>query len=87
MAILTYIQGIPLFETSSEATSWGAQNGLTGYHTHAFNQRGFGLRTGYMAGSSHAQATRNYRIANPIQTQQTPTTPSTPTTGGGGGGY
>ena len=87
MAILTYIQGIPLFETSSEATSWGAQNGLTGYHTHAFNQRGFGLRTGYMAGSSHAQATRNYGITNPIQTQQTPTTPSTPTTGGGGGGY
>ena len=91
MAILTHIQGIPLFQTPSEAIAWGRQYGLTGYHSHMFN-----IRTGYMAGSNHGQANRNYRRANPIQTQTTtpippppiPTPTPTPVrrTGGNGGG-
>ena len=70
MAILTHIRGIPLFQTPSEAISWGRQYGLTGYHSHMFN-----IRTGYMAGSNHEQANRSYIRANPIQTQTTPTPP------------
>jgi len=48
MAILTIINGQPLFETVEEALSWAAQNNLTGYHIHDFQ----GL-IGYMGGSSH----------------------------------
>ena len=64
MAILTHIQGIPLFQTPSEAISWGRQYGLTGYHSHMFN-----IRTGYMAGFNHNQATVNYQRTTPQQAQ------------------
>ena len=51
MAILTTIDGIPLFSTLQEALSWGSGRGLTGSHTHVYNGQ-----TGYMAGSSHTKA-------------------------------
>lgn len=52
MAELTRIDGIPVYTTLAEALAYGVSNGLTGYHTHEVN----GV-TGYMAGSTHAQAT------------------------------
>ena len=54
MAELTRIDGVPLYTTLAEALAYGVSNGLTGYHTHEFN----GV-TGYMAGSTHEQATSN----------------------------
>ena len=51
MAILTTINGMPLFSTPQEALSWGSQKGLVGYHTHIYNGQ-----TGYMGGTSHGQA-------------------------------
>ncbi len=52
MAELTRIDGVPVYSTLAEALAYGVSNGLTGYHTHEVN----GV-TGYMAGSSHQQAT------------------------------
>ena len=36
MSVLTTIAGIPLFTTIQEALAWAAANGLSGYHTHNF---------------------------------------------------
>tara|TARA_R110002012_G_scaffold149360_2_gene308351 strand:- start:104 stop:310 length:207 start_codon:yes stop_codon:yes gene_type:complete len=52
MSVLTTIAGIPLFTTIQEALAWAAANGLSGYHTHNFQNI-----TGYMGGTSHIQAT------------------------------
>ncbi len=99
MAILTTINGIPLFSTQQEATSWGASRGLVGFHTHQYQGQ-----TGYMGGIDHSQALTNnpFIIETPIideleapeQNIITTTIPSsTPytggggTSGGGGGGY
>jgi hypothetical protein len=51
MAILTNIDGVPLFSTVEEALQYAAQNGLTGYHTHIYQGQ-----TGYMGGASHGAA-------------------------------
>ena len=48
MSVLTTIAGIPLFTTIQEALAWAAANGLSGYHTHNFQNQ-----TGYMGGTSH----------------------------------
>ena len=71
MSLLTYINNIPLFSTIQEATQWGQNRRLTGYHTHDYNGQ-----TGYMGGTTHANAIR-------------PTTTNTtrPTSNTGGGGY
>ena len=78
MAILTTINGIPLFSTVQEALAWAQQNGLSGYHTH-----GWQGKTGYMGGYTHAQATptsiaRRAVNVNTNQTQTRTTQPVTP---------
>ena len=50
MALLTRIDGSPLWSTLEEALEYGSSNDLSGHHTHEF--RG---QTGYMAGANHAQ--------------------------------
>ena len=58
MPILTYIDGIPLYTTKSEAISWGAQKNpkIFGYHTHEYD----GV-IGYMAGYVHStNMTKDY---------------------------
>ncbi len=72
MPILTTIDGIPLFSTSAEASSWAQANGVTGVHTHVFQGQ-----TGYMGGSSHGAA------VSAINTN-TGTTTSGTTSGSGG---
>ena len=51
MALLTTIDGVPLYTTVQEALDYASDNGLTGYHTHTF-----GGQIGYMGGQSHGQA-------------------------------
>ena len=94
MAILTTINGIPLFSTQQEALSWGASRGLEGFHTHQYLGQ-----TGYMGGIDHSQALTNNPviIEQPIieeQEQEQEQIINTPvnnnsfnrTTGGGGSG-
>lgn len=51
MAIIGYVDNIPVFDTPIEALQYGNTNGLVGYHTHNIN----GV-IGYMAGPTHGQA-------------------------------
>ena len=51
MAIIGYVDNIPVFDTPIEALQYGNTNGLVGYHTHNIN----GV-VGYMAGPTHGQA-------------------------------
>jgi len=51
MAIIGYVDNIPVFDTPMEALQYGNTNGLVGYHTHNIN----GV-IGYMAGPTHGQA-------------------------------
>jgi hypothetical protein len=51
MAILTTINGVPLYSTLQEAVEYATQNNLSGYHTHVYN----GV-IGYMGGATHGQA-------------------------------
>jgi len=86
MSVITTINGIPLFSTRREALAWAAANGLSGYHTHVYQNK-----TGYMGGATHSQATSpRTTTSTPTRTTTTPTsTPSTSSSssGGGGGGY
>ena len=52
MAILTHMDGIPLFSTVVEAYTWSSKMGyqLNEYHTHVYDGK-----TGYMAGRDHAE--------------------------------
>ena len=51
MAIIGYVDNIPVFDTPIEALQYGNTNGLVGYHTHNIN----GV-VGYMAGPTHGHA-------------------------------
>jgi hypothetical protein len=51
MAIIGYVDNIPVFDTPTEALQYGNTSGLVGYHTHNIN----GV-IGYMAGPTHGQA-------------------------------
>ena len=92
MSIITTIAGIPLFSTVQEALSWAAANGLSGYHTHNFQNQ-----VGYMGGASHIQATGLPANTNaptpPTNTNVPPPVPPVINyntgggSGGGGGGY
>jgi|TARA_R100001443_G_scaffold39488_1_gene52807 hypothetical protein len=64
MAILTTINGIPLYSTSREADEWAKSKGITGVHTHTY--RG---QTGYMGGIDHASA-RNPQQEEQFERQQ-----------------
>jgi hypothetical protein len=52
--ILTTIDGIPLWSSQNEALNWAAQNGLSGFHTHAYEGT-----IGYMGGQSHEDSISN----------------------------
>jgi len=83
--ILTTIDGMPLYSTTTEAVAHAIRVGLKGYHTHIFRNR-----IGYMAGVSH-----NSIVNSNLNTQTTTTPVTSPTisrtpgnTGSsGGGGY
>jgi hypothetical protein len=65
MAILKYIDGIPLYSTIGEALQYAANTGLDGYHTHVYDMTVTSIYggsttqsiTGYMGGSTHQQST------------------------------
>tara|TARA_A100000172_G_scaffold10870_1_gene5800 strand:- start:361 stop:663 length:303 start_codon:yes stop_codon:yes gene_type:complete len=99
MALLTRINGIPLYSTVNEALAYAEAEGLQGYHTHRYKNI-----VGYMGGVTHeksrqssgsliaAQPTQQVQsVAQPIQVsqpvqqpiQQQPTY-TPPSTGGGG---
>ena len=71
MAVLTTIDGVPLYTTVQEALNWATAHGCSGYHVH--NYQG---QAGYMGCATHANT--------PSIAQNTP--PSTPSSGGSGGG-
>ena len=77
MATLTYIDGIPLYSTVSEALDWAKSNNIIGYHTHKYKNI-----IGYMGGNSHGNISSTTSTTSSINTTQQLT--STPT---GGGGY
>ena len=101
MAIVSRMNGIPLFSNFQEAVIWGNKMGVEGVHNHFVNNR-----TVYMAGINHDQIKTVMGITTPevkkyiesktpavsvAVTPTTPTPPTPPTTGGGttggGGGY
>lgn len=51
MALLTIINGSPLFTTVEEALNWAIENDCSGYHTHEYEGQ-----TGYMGCLDHSQA-------------------------------
>ena len=79
MALMTTIDGIPLYTTEQEAIDWAINNGFSNVHEHVYKEQ-----IGYMGGESHEAV-----IQEPTVTTPTPTTISTPTTTAttGGGGY
>ena len=102
MALLTTIDGIPLYTTIQEAIGWAANSGLNGYHQHTYKEQ-----LGYMGGTSHAAAVQGpvaistpisipTPVSTPVSTPASTTTTTTTTSGtgysgsgstGGGGGY
>ena len=51
MGVILLVDNMPLYTTVEEAISWAKSNGLSGYHTHAFENI-----TGYMGGENHKVA-------------------------------
>ena len=51
MAIIGYVDNIPVYDSAVEALQYGNNNGLVGYHTHNIN----GV-VGFMAGPTHGVA-------------------------------
>ena len=51
MAILTYIDGVPLYSTKQEALNYATANELTGFHSHPYENQ-----VGYMGGIDHNNA-------------------------------
>ena len=83
MALLTSIDGVPVYSTVAEALAYAAANNLVGYHTH--NVQG---QIGYMGGATHAQAATPSSGFNPNnQTNTPPATSSSGTSGTGGASY
>ena len=86
MAILTTIDGIPLYSTVQEALAYAAANGLSGYHSHVYQGQ-----VGYMGGATHGAAAtpssgfqqniQQIDDIDPAQTQQNTTS------AGSGTGY
>ena len=95
MALLTRINGIPLYSTVNEALAYAEAEELQGYHTHRYKNI-----VGYMGGVTHekskqssgnliaAQPTQQVQsvqvsqpVQQPIQQQPTYTPPSTGSSG------
>ena len=66
MAILTYIDGRPLFSSNKEARDYGRKNNLEGTHIHRYRKGPHNYRVGYMAGNTHGE----------LFIRKTPSTPS-----------
>ncbi len=79
MALLTTIDGVPLFSTVEEALAYAQQNGLVGYHVHTHQGQ-----IGYMGGATHGAASSS--SAGFQEEIPTPNT-SVSNTGSSGGGY
>ena len=73
MAILTTINGIPLFSSVQEALSYALQNKLKGYHTHVHEGK-----IGYMGGKNHELATNANQFFAQSNQQATPTRQAVP---------
>ena len=71
MAVITLIDGVPLFTTIQEALDWADSRGLNNYHTHTHQ----GV-VGYMGGIDHGQAFLSSTSINTVNSAA----------GGGGGG-
>tara|TARA_R110000824_G_scaffold97574_2_gene233184 strand:- start:133 stop:393 length:261 start_codon:yes stop_codon:yes gene_type:complete len=86
MALITIIDGVPLYTTVPEAEVWGSASGLSGYHIHTFQGQ-----TGYMGGTTHILARSVPPVTNTnTNTNSPPTPPMQPPTysgGGNSGGY
>jgi hypothetical protein len=68
MALLTRINGIPLYSTVNEALAYAEAEGLQGYHTHRYKNI-----VGYMGGVTHEksrQSSGNLIAAQPTQAIQ-----------------
>mgnify|MGYP003124740655 CR=1 FL=1 len=85
MALLTRINGIPLYSTVNEALAYAEAEGLQGYHTHRYKNI-----VGYMGGVTHEKsrqssgsliAAQPTQAIQPVQQTQpvTPTQPVAPT--------
>ena len=59
MAILTYIDGHPLFNSNKEARDHGKTLSLKGTHVHRYSKGPHNYRTGYMAGATHDSLINN----------------------------
>ena len=90
MALLTRINGIPLFSTVNEALAYAEVEGLQGYHTHRYKNI-----VGYMGGVTHEksrqssgnllveqqqQVVAQQRLPQSLQTTSSYTTTTTTTT-------
>ena len=73
MAVITLIDGVPLYTTIQEALDWADSRGLTDHHSHTYQGT-----VGYMGGANHAQALLASTNVNIVS--------STPTGGGTTGG-
>ena len=67
MALLTTINGIPLYSTVNEALAYAERSGLQGYHTHRYKNI-----VGYMGGTTHNRSTsyRNITLAQSTQSSR-----------------
>ena len=83
MAVIGYIDDIPVFDSIQHALLWGVQYNLSGYHIHVIEGQ-----TGYMSGANHQQimaagVTGAVEIqavqAQAVTEQAEITTPTTPT--------
>ena len=77
MAVLTTIDGIPLYSTIQEALDYAAANGLSGYHTHTYQGQ-----IGYMGGATHDQAVDDLNTLPQNQVTVTSTIRSTSSSSG-----
>ena len=90
MALLTRINGIPLYSTVNEALAYAEAEGLQGYHTHRYKNI-----VGYMGGVTHEkskqssgnllveqqqQVVAQQRLPQSLQTTSSYTTTTTTTT-------
>ena len=76
MAILTYIDGYPLFNSNKEARDYGESINIKGTHVHRYKKGPHNYRVGYMSGDTHEA----------LITKKTPSIPSGSGSGGGSGG-
>ena len=94
MALLTRINGIPLYSTVNEALAYAEAEGLQGYHTHRYKNI-----VGYMGGVTHEKSKQSsgslitapppqtiqpVQQTQPVQPIQQQTTYTPPSTGGSG---